>query len=152
MKTGRETGKKSTPKLSFRLFASAVMSTHTEFRTCVKSVKIRRKSLAYREVVLQTGPVIARRLRRGNLKTGPAAGRLLRFARNDGKEQAAKIRRNPLARRGVILQAKYGDMYSLRVPIFKAKNYNVFAIPGPVLRVILSTNEIVIYIFREEVL
>ena len=53
MKTGWET-EEFTPGLKAGAWeSSAVMPTHTEFRHCVKSVKIRRKSLAYRDVVLQ---------------------------------------------------------------------------------------------------
>ena len=53
MKTGWET-EEFTPGLKAGAWeSSAVMPTHTEFRPCVKSVKIRRKSLICNELSLQ---------------------------------------------------------------------------------------------------
>ena len=53
MKTGLEMRKKSTPQLSLRLFASAAMPTHTEFRPRRESVKILCNSLVYIGLILQ---------------------------------------------------------------------------------------------------
>ena len=53
MKTGWET-EEFTPGLKAGAWeSSAVMPTHTEFRHCVESVKIRRKYLTYNELYLQ---------------------------------------------------------------------------------------------------
>ena len=93
-----------------RKFRPAVLTTHTEFRTGAESVKIRRKSLVYIGLILQTARVECM-LKRAASNAAKHALRAFRLLRKLGNHFmiSVKIRRKSLVYMGLILQIRNPD-------------------------------------------